>query len=105
MAKKKKSDMKKSEKSATRPGKEAPERKRLNRLIGQVEGVRRMLEAGRPAEDILAQCKAVHSGLRAIEAWLLEEHLLRTLEDFAEAGRKDRTRMTDELVALYRPVG
>ena len=42
--------------------------KRLNRVIGQVEGVQSMLDENRKLESVLIQCKAIHSALKAVEA-------------------------------------
>lgn len=48
---------------------------KLNRISGQVDGIKRMIEEGRYCPDILIQLRAVRSALRSIEANILEEHL------------------------------
>ena len=48
---------------------------RLNRIVGQIEGIKRMIEEGRYCPDILIQTKAVTSAVRSLEASLLERHL------------------------------
>ncbi|MDR2098455.1 MAG: metal-sensitive transcriptional regulator, partial [Rickettsiales bacterium] len=48
---------------------------RLNRAIGQMEGIRRMIEARRYCPEILIQFRAVKSAIRAIENNILKTHL------------------------------
>jgi DNA-binding FrmR family transcriptional regulator len=77
--------------------------KRLNRVIGQVEGVRKMLEEERKLEDILMQCKAVHSALRAVEHRLVKAHLETALNDIVNMDKKKtRQQKISELEALYK---
>src|SRR3954468_21921512 len=49
--------------------------RRLNRLVGQLQGVGRMLEDGRYCPDILTQTRAVIAGMRSLEDKILEGHL------------------------------
>lgn len=84
----------------------APETKadlgrRLARIRGQVEGIGRMVEEERYCPDILQQCAAVHSALRAAEKRLLENHLERcATHAIAEDGdRADQVRR--EIVDLF----
>lgn len=51
--------------------------RRLARIGGQVEGIRRMVEEERYCPDILQQFAAVHAALRAAEKTLLANHLER----------------------------
>ncbi|TVQ76776.1 MAG: transcriptional regulator [Bradymonadales bacterium] len=48
---------------------------RLNRVIGQLGGVRRMIEEQRYCPDILTQMQAIQSALKALELSILERHL------------------------------
>lgn len=48
---------------------------RLNRIAGQVAGIRRMLEEGRYCVDVLNQIAAVRSALDALGIELLSRHL------------------------------
>ena len=48
---------------------------RLNRAIGQLEGIRRMIEERKYCPDILIQFKAVKSAIHAAECEILNEHL------------------------------
>ena len=49
--------------------------KRLNRIAGQVEGIKRMIEEGRYCPEILSQLRAVRSAVKGIETEILRRHL------------------------------
>ncbi|MEZ4704812.1 MAG: metal-sensitive transcriptional regulator [Bdellovibrionota bacterium] len=49
--------------------------KQLNRIIGQLQGVKKMIEEGRYCMDILMQAKAAESSLRSLERKILDTHL------------------------------
>ena len=53
----------------------AAEIKRINRIQGQLEGIKKMILEKRYCIDILNQTKAVYSALHSLEAALLENHL------------------------------
>ena len=48
---------------------------RLNRVIGQLEGVKKMIEELRYCPDILIQLRAARSAIRAVESNILKTHL------------------------------
>jgi DNA-binding FrmR family transcriptional regulator len=48
---------------------------RLRRVEGQVRGIQRMLEEGRPCEDTIAQLSAVRAGLDQATLTLLDLHI------------------------------
>ncbi len=48
---------------------------KLNRIAGQIEGVKRMIEEERHCPDILTQLRAVRAAIRTVEAHVLETHL------------------------------
>ncbi len=48
---------------------------RVNRIVGQVAGIQRMVEEGRYCVDILNQIAAVRSALDALGIELLTRHL------------------------------
>ena len=41
--------------------------KRLNRIVGQIEGIKKMIEDKRYCQDILTQTKAASSALKSLE--------------------------------------
>ena len=79
------------------------ESKRLNRVVGQIEGVRKMLEDQRRLEDVLIQCKAIHSALRSVETRLLKAHLEVALDEIPKMDKKkNRAQKILELEELFK---
>ena len=77
--------------------------KRLNRVMGQLEGIAKMLEAGRKLDDVLAQCKAAHSALKSVETRIVKTHLEQVLDEVARMEkRKTREQYIAELESLYK---
>jgi len=48
---------------------------RLNRAIGQVEGAKKMIAAGRYCPEILTQLRAARTAIKAAEAEIFRRHL------------------------------
>lgn len=48
---------------------------RLNRAVGQMEGIKKMISESRDCFEILSQLRAVRSAVRAIEANILKSYL------------------------------
>ncbi|MFS8158638.1 MAG: metal-sensitive transcriptional regulator [Candidatus Roizmanbacteria bacterium] len=51
---------------------------RMNRLIGQLEGIRRMIHSGRSSGDIVQQIQASKQALSKIGMTVLKEGILST---------------------------
>lgn len=49
--------------------------KRLNRIIGQLNGVKAMMEERRYCPDILTQMRAARAALKSLEVAMLSKHL------------------------------
>lgn len=60
--------------------------KRLHRLKGQIAGVERMLESGRPIAEIFQQLKAVESALHQAIYVVLDEQLKKHLAEALVRG-------------------
>jgi DNA-binding FrmR family transcriptional regulator len=76
---------------------------RLNRISGQLEGVRRMIGEKRYCPDILLQLKAARSAIRSLEAGVLKTHLESCVVDAFEAkNEKETEEKIVELVELYK---
>ena len=69
---------------------------RLNRVEGQIRGIRGMVEKNAYCTDILIQVAAVNAALAAFNRELLAEHIKTCVANDIRAG-KDET--IDELVA------
>ena len=68
---------------------------RLNRIEGQIRGIRGMVESEIYCTDILTQCSAVNAALKAFERELLAAHIRSCVADDLRAGRDE---VVDELV-------
>ena len=64
---------------------------RLNRIEGQVRGIKQMTEDGEYCIDILTQISAANSALKSVALLLLDDHLNHCVEQ-ATAGRRRRFR-------------
>ncbi|APC91485.1 MULTISPECIES: metal-sensitive transcriptional regulator [Francisella] len=54
---------------------------KLNRVAGQVEAIKRMIDDQRYCVDIITQVKAARSALKSIELAILETHIQSCLEE------------------------
>jgi len=54
---------------------------RLNRVLGQIEGIKKMIENQRYCPEILTQTRAAAAALKAIELNILERHLRHCVTD------------------------
>ena len=68
---------------------------RLNRIEGQVRGVKKMVEGNAYCTDILIQVSAINAALNAFNRELLSNHIRTCVADDIKAG-KDET--VDELI-------
>ena len=62
---------------------------RLNRIEGQVRGVRNMLENDAYCVDILTQVSAINAALNAFNKELLENHIHTCVVDDIKNGKED----------------
>ncbi len=73
---------------------------RLNRIIGQLEGIKKMIEANRYCPDILTQLRAVRSAVRSVEGNILQSHLRHCVAQ-SFASPEERDRKISELKTLF----
>jgi DNA-binding FrmR family transcriptional regulator len=79
------------------------ESKKLNRVIGQVEGIQKMLDEQRKLAAVLMQCKAVHSALKSIESRIFKAHVEVALNEVARMEKKkNRVEKVEELEELFK---
>lgn len=62
---------------------------RINRIAGQVQGIKKMVEEHRYCPDILIQIKAIRSALKSLEVNILERHLEHCISDSLSGGTPD----------------
>ncbi len=76
---------------------------KLNRIAGQVEGVKRMIEESRYCPEILGQLKAIRSAVRTVEAHVLEKHLQHCVAEAFSSGNEAETQeKIDEIKDLFK---
>jgi DNA-binding FrmR family transcriptional regulator len=49
--------------------------KRLNRISGQIEGIKKMIEGGRYCVELLNQIAAARAALSGVGKFILEDHM------------------------------
>lgn len=74
-------------------------RNRLSRIMGQLNGISRMLDENRYCGDILTQVAAVESALQAFGYEILKNHMETCV---IEEIRKGNTAVVDEAVELIK---
>lgn len=73
---------------------------RLNRIAGQVEGIKKMIEDNRYCPEILIQLRAVRAALKAVEGNILKTHLQSCVaQSFTDEG--DKEQKIEELKKLF----
>ncbi len=60
--------------------------KRINRIEGQLGGIRKMLESDKPCDEIIIQLNSAKSALQKISQIILEDHLDHCVLDAIEDG-------------------
>jgi DNA-binding FrmR family transcriptional regulator len=72
---------------------------RLNRISGQITGVKKMIENDAYCNDVLIQLKAVESSIQSLSNHILENHLYNCVTRDLENGELDTI---DELISLFK---
>jgi CsoR family transcriptional regulator, copper-sensing transcriptional repressor len=64
----------------------------INNIIGQLQGVRTMMEEDKECFEILNQMKAAKSGLNSLMNKFLEEHFVKCMNDCkGNRGKQEET--------------
>lgn len=72
---------------------------RINRIAGQLQGVKKMLEENRYCDDVLIQLAAIDKAIRSLSAVILEEHMHSCLIENIQSGN---LAVVDEIVDLFK---
>ena len=72
----------------------------LNRIEGQVRGLKKMVEEGKYCPDILTQSLAVENSLESFNAQLLENHLTEHVAHQFMHGQSSKA--VSELIKIYK---
>lgn len=79
---------------------------RLNRVAGQVEGIKKMVAERRYCVDIMVQLRATRAALKAIELEMLETHLEHCVaKAFDSADKTEQSIKINELKELLKKFG
>ena len=73
--------------------------RRINRAIGQLGGIRQMVEDDRYCADVLIQLAAVEKAVAAISREVMQDHLETCVVERIQAGD---TEVIDEVMDLLR---
>lgn len=72
---------------------------RLNRIEGQIKGIKKMVAEDRYCNDILIQLSAIESSVKSLSMYILENHMYSCITDSIE---KRDTEVVDELMSLFK---
>ncbi len=72
---------------------------RLNRIEGQIRGIKKMIEEDRYCNDILIQLLAVENSVKSLSNQILETHLYTCISNDIEKGNLE---VIDELISLFK---
>ena len=74
---------------------------RLNRIEGQVRGIRRMVQEPRLCVDILQQLAAAEAALNRISLAVFKFHVERCVPEAIAKGEPEKTKGLSELVDIF----
>ena len=72
---------------------------RLNRIDGQIKGIKKMIQEDVYCNDILIQLSAVEKAIRNVSNIILEDHLYSCITNDLEDGKLESI---DEIVNLFK---
>jgi DNA-binding FrmR family transcriptional regulator len=74
---------------------------RLNRIEGQVRGIRRMVQEPRLCVEILQQLSAAEAALNRISLSVFRFHVEKCVPEGIEKGEPDRSARLTELIDIF----
>ncbi|MBF0289449.1 MAG: metal-sensitive transcriptional regulator [SAR324 cluster bacterium] len=77
--------------------------RRLNKIEGQVKGIRKMIEDQRYCVDIVSQVKAAMAALRQVELGVLESHIQHCVQ--AAMNTNDTSEVEEKIKEIMKLVG
>jgi DNA-binding FrmR family transcriptional regulator len=76
---------------------------RINKVVGQLNGIKKMIENKRYCPEIITQLKAVSSACQSLEIIMLQKHLETcVMEAFHSKDKKVQSEKIQELTNLYK---
>ena len=74
---------------------------RLNRISGQIDGIKKMIEEERYCLDIVNQIKAVRSALKSVEKNILQKNIKHFVASSFKASKTEQEQKINELISLF----
>jgi DNA-binding FrmR family transcriptional regulator len=74
---------------------------RLNRVEGQIRGIRRMVQEPRPCVEVLQQLAAAEAALNRISLAIFKHHVDICVADALSKGEPERRKQINELVDIF----
>ena len=75
---------------------------KLNRVAGQVEAIKRMIDEHKYCVEILTQIRAARNALKAIELSILETHMKSCLDQVSNQSSIRQSTKIDEIMKLLK---
>ena len=72
---------------------------RLNRISGQISGIKKMIDDDRYCGDILTQLSAVDKAVQSLSSVILERHMYSCIKKEVSNGNLE---VVDEIIQLFR---
>ena len=72
---------------------------RINRIEGQLKGIKKMIEIYTYCNDVLIQLSAVENSVKSLSNYILENHLYSCVTKDLENGNME---IIDELISLFK---
>lgn len=72
---------------------------RINRIIGQMNGVKNMIENDRYCDDVLIQLSAIDKAIKGLANIILNDHIHSCV---VENVKEDHLEVLDEIVDLFK---
>lgn len=72
---------------------------RINRIEGQLHGIKKMIQEDKECNDILVQLSAVQNSVKSLSNLILENHLYTCVANDVEEGNLE---IVDELISLFK---
>ena len=74
---------------------------RLNRVEGQIRGIRRMVQEPRLCIEVLQQLSAAEAALNRVSLGVMKYHVEHCVPDGVAEGEPEKTRQLSELVDIF----
>lgn len=76
--------------------------KRMNRILGQVQGIKAMIEQQRTCNEVLSQIAAVKSALDGVAMVILESEAVKCFQNVVDKNPTNKDLALKEFITLIR---